>query len=245
MMHRNRRGDPHFEGTESEGGYLASTADLMIGLLFVFIILVVVLALEQRRQAIASKGLGDPRGMVTTQIGEELRLVLPNVRIDAASGVISLPEDVLFDIGKAELGTKGKEALFGAIGELTRALPCYVANQRMGIKCPHNPAGHEIDTIFVEGHTDNRPIARIGYDNTNLALDRARAVYAALVSGTALAGYRNVLNQPLFSFSAYADTRPLPQIDASDARNRRVDLKIVLTYRPLETYAPSLGIKLN
>lgn len=244
-MHRTYKHDSHLEGSESDGGYLASTADLMIGLLFVFIILVVVLALEQRRQAIASKGLGDPRGMVTTQIGEDLKTVLPTVRIDAASGVISLPEDVLFEMGKAELGAKGKDALIDAVAELTKALPCYVANKRMDIQCPLNPAGHEIETIFVEGHTDNRPITRIGYDNTNLALDRARAVHAALVSGTVLAEYRNTLNQPLFSFSAYADTRPLLKIDPSDARNRRVDLKIVLTYRPLEVYAPSLGIELH
>ena len=40
---------------EPDGGYLASASDLMIGLLFVFIILVVVLALEQQRQAVAAR----------------------------------------------------------------------------------------------------------------------------------------------------------------------------------------------
>ncbi len=164
--HRMNKHASDHDGAESEGGYLASTADLMIGLLFVFIILVVVLALEQRRQAIASKGLGDPRGMVTTQIGDELKTVLPNIRIDPASGIISLPEDVLFEIGKSELEDKGKMALSGAVNELTKALPCYVANRRMNSRCPHNPAGHEIDTIFVEGHTDNRPLVRHGYDVT-------------------------------------------------------------------------------
>ena len=77
-MLMTRRTAPAAPGAPArgEGGYLASASDLMIGLLFVFIILVVVLALEQRRQAIeieASKnelrGQADPRGKVTDTIG--------------------------------------------------------------------------------------------------------------------------------------------------------------------------------
>jgi flagellar motor protein MotB len=74
-------------------------------------------------------------------------------------------------------------------------------------------------------------MTRGAYDNTSLSLDRARAVHAALVEQSPLDGYRNRLAQPLFSFSAYADKRLLPGIDPTDARNRRVDLRIVLTYR--------------
>ena len=81
----------------------------MIGLLFVFIILVVVLALEQRRQqqAIDAQrkgvvGAGDPLIVVTGAIGGALKKVLPNVRVDEKTGVISLPEDVLFPRGSAD-----------------------------------------------------------------------------------------------------------------------------------------------
>lgn len=235
-------------GADSDGGYLASASDLMIGLLFVFIILVVVLALEQRRQQQAIEaeragllGAGDPRGRVTTAVGDGVRDALPGIRVDRESGVISLPEDVLFDIGSAELSTRGQAALAGAVRKLTVVLPCFVANQRTKQPCPDNQAGHEIDTIFIEGHTDNRPLIRPGYDNTKLSLDRAVAVQRALVQGSELQGYRNKAGQPLFSFSAYADTRPLKGTDPSDAKNRRVDLRIVLTYRPIEELIPGLA----
>ena len=103
--------------TESDGGYLASASDLMIGLLFVFIILVVVLALEQRRQQqvvedqrAAILRAGDPRGIVTTAIGKGIEAALPGIRVDPESGVISLPEDVLFALGSAELTPQGRGA---------------------------------------------------------------------------------------------------------------------------------------
>lgn len=226
---------------ESEGGYLASASDLMIGLLFVFIILVVVLALEQRRQQQVMEAqrdavlsAGDPRGIVTKAIEKGIKDALPGIRVDPESGVISLPEDVLFAVGSAELTPQGREALALASQGLTSVLPCFVASEMTSSgDCPDNRAGHQIETIFIEGHTDNRPLRRSGYDNINLSLDRARAVQAALVAGSELTGYRNKAGQPLFSYSAYADTRPLKGTDPSAGQNRRVDLRVVLTYRPI------------
>lgn len=228
---------PHAQPTseETEQGYLVSATDLMIGLLFVFIILVVVLALEQKRQQEAVMGLEDPRGTVTQQVGDGIKMALPGVRIDRESGVISLPEEVLFDLGSAQLKPQGHVALANAVRQLSALLPCYVANQRIGRSCGRsNPSGHEIDTIFIEGHTDNVPMKRQGYSNLKLSLDRAEAVQQALVQGTQLADYKNSAQQPLFSYSAYADNRPLKGLLPSDGRNRRVDLRIVLTYQPLK-----------
>ena len=91
---------------DGEGSYLASASDLMIGLLFIFIILVVVLALEQRRQEAelgAVKGAADPRASVTEVIGQALKDAKLDVRIDPASGVISLPSDTLFALGSSSL----------------------------------------------------------------------------------------------------------------------------------------------
>ncbi|MCK9988466.1 MAG: chemotaxis protein MotB [Azoarcus sp.] len=238
--------------TESEGGYLASASDLMIGLLFVFIILVVVLALEQRRQQQVMEAqrdavlrAGDPRGIVTKAIERGIKDALPGIRVDPESGVISLPEDVLFAVGSAELTPQGRGALALASQGLTGVLPCFVASEMTASRdCRDNRAGHQIETIFIEGHTDNRPLRRNGYDNINLSLDRARAVQAALVAGSALDVYRNKAGQPLFSYSAYADTRPLRGTDPSAGQNRRVDLRIVLTYRPIsEVLGDLMGLE--
>jgi chemotaxis protein MotB len=226
---------PAATASESESNYLASASDLMIGLLFVFIILVVVLALEQRRQEAVFNQTKDPRGAVVTELGGALAPALGgDIRIDPATGVISLPESLLFNIGKATLEPKGVEALRQAASALQAVLPCFVANQKAGhAECSQNPAGHQIDTIFIEGHTDSRPMSTPGYTNTNLSLDRAQAVHKVLVTETPLSRYRNKQNQPMFSFSAYADSRPIAGTDPTDSRNRRVDLRIVMTYRPI------------
>jgi flagellar motor protein MotB len=235
------------QGQESDGGYIASASDLMIGLLFVFIILVVVLALEQRRQQqeldaqrAGLVGAGDPLIAVTGTVGGMMEKVLPKVRVYPKTGVISLPEDVLFARGSAQLSDSGRQALELARVHLADAMQCYVDNQRAGVPCPGNPYGHEIETVFIEGHTDSVPFAGGGRDNFDLSLARARAVEQVLVLGGPLADYRNQAGQPVFSFSAYADKRPIPGTDPTDGANRRVDLRIVLSYKPIDELLPAL-----
>lgn len=230
---------------DTEQNYMASAADLMIGLLFVFIIMVAFLALQKKAEQEARArdqevraGNQDPRGMVTKAIGEEIRKSIPTVKVDPASGVITLPEDLLFDIGSSEL----KDSAFEKLGEtslkLGEVLKCFVANQRTRAYCTKkNPSEHEIETIFIEGHTDSRPMNRSG-GNIKLSLDRAISVNGALVQGTLLSGFRNKDSHPIFSYSAYADSRPLIKDDPTDGKNRRVDLRIVLTYRPPEIDNP-------
>ena len=240
--------------SEAEQSYLASAADLMIGLLFVFIIMVAFLALQKQAeqekiahekvaaQIASNKGKpnqvgADPRGAVTRAIGTEIEQSLHSIQISVESGVITLPEDLLFDLGSSELKSTAIERLSETSKKLSIVLKCFVANQRLGLNCPQNPLGHEIDTIFIEGHTDSRPMNRDG-GNTKLSLDRAISVSNALMQGSGLSEYKNNQGHPIFSYSAYADKRPLIKNDPSDGRNRRVDLRIVLTYRPTSIETP-------
>lgn len=241
-------GRPHTRaaGPEVEHSYLASAADLMIGLLFIFIIMVAFLALQkkseqaaaaakiaeiERKRATEILGLQDPRGRVTKAIGDKVRETLPNVTVDPRSGVISLPEDVLFDRGRSILKAGAPEKLKQVAGALAQVLPCYVASEAQRPGCTSVPDSDRIETIFIEGHTDNVPMNTPG-GNIQLSLDRSVSMNKALVSGTPLDRFRNDQQQPIFSYSAYADTRPIKGIDPSNGRNRRVDLRIVLTYRP-------------
>lgn len=249
MWVRRQHDDADAASADVEGGYIASASDLMIGLLFVFIILVVVLALEQRRQQhevdtqrAGLVGAGDPLIFVTGGIGNALRKVLPTIRVDPKTGVISLPEDALFARGSAKLSGGGREVLSHAADELAAAMPCFVDNQRANRSCPHNPYGHEIETVFIEGHTDSVPFDSGGRDNFDLSLARARAVEQVMVLNGPLAQFRNKAGQQVFSFSAYADKRPLPNTDPTDGVNRRVDLRIVLSYKPIEELIPALKI---
>lgn len=246
-VRRQQHQDTDAAAADVDGGYIASASDLMIGLLFVFIILVVVLALEQRRQQQAVDaqragvvGAGDPLIVVTGAVGTALRKALPNVRVDPKTGVISLPEDALFGRGSAQLSESGRQVLSSAADQLADAMPCFVDNQRGKRACPSNPYGHEIETVFIEGHTDSVPFASGGRDNFDLSLARARAVEQVMVLNGPLVNFRNKAGQQVFSFSAYADKRPLPNTDPTDGVNRRVDLRIVLSYKPIEELIPAL-----
>jgi len=237
MMWRQSTSSAQTRTSEGEQSYMASAADLMIGLLFVFIIMVAFLALQKKFEQEAREGDRDPRGSVTAAIGEQIRAELPNVRVDPASGVITLPEELLFDIGSSDLKATAVEKLEETSRKLEEVLRCFVANQKEKLPCEINPYGHQIDTIFIEGHTDSRPMNRPG-GNIKLSLDRAISVNGALVEGSPLEDFKNQNGESIFSYSAYADTRLLNKDDPTDGRNRRVDLRIVLTYRPNEMNAP-------
>jgi flagellar motor protein MotB len=240
MWSRPQRHDEH-SSNEGEQSYLASAADLMIGLLFVFIIMVAFLALQKKAEQEAREGDRDPRGTVTLAIGNEIKTTLNTVKIDPASGVITLPEELLFDSGSSILKDTAIQRLGETSNKLSDVLKCFVSNQRSSANCKNNPFGHEIETIFIEGHTDSLPMNRDG-GNTKLSLDRAISVNNAMVQGTPLTGFKNHQGHPIFSYSAYAENRPLIKNDPTDGRNRRVDLRIVLTYRPAGADTPIEGV---
>ena len=186
--------------------------------------------MQKKAEQEGRSGNLDPRGVVTAAIGEEIQKSLPTAKIDPASGVITLPEDLLFDVGSSVLKDSAEVKLIETSKKLGEVLKCFVANQRGNQDCKQNPYGHEIDTIFIEGHTDSRPMNTIG-GNIKLSLDRAISVNSILVKGTSLASFKNKDSHPIFSYSAYAESRPLIKDNPTDGRNRRVDLRIVLTYR--------------
>jgi len=240
MLILRRRQTELSKSESGEGGYLASASDLMIGLLFVFIILVVVLALEQRRkedEVEKIKGAADPRASVTAAIGQALQGSGIKVSVDETSGVISLPSDALFDLGESSLSPSAQSTIVGARSRLAEVLKCYVHSERAKqnqAACASNQGGHEIDTIFLEGHTDSRPMMRAGMDNVTLSFKRARAIHQLLLgSDSPLVNYKNHAEQPVFSYSAYGDTRLLAGMPGEDARNRRVDMRIVLKYQSI------------
>ena len=239
MLILKPRSAPSGRKEDGEGSYLASVSDLMIGLLFIFIILVVVLALEQRRQEAeldTVKGAADPRASVTEVIGQALKDAKLDVRVDPASGVISLPSDTLFALGSSSLSVTATQAIREARERLAVVLPCYVASERThvtGTQCAHNRGWHEIDTIFLEGHTDSVANTKPG-GNLGLSFDRARSIQLVLTGeGSPMAPFRNSAEQPIFSYSAYGADRLLPGIDGTAAQNRRVDLRIVLKYQSI------------
>jgi len=217
------------EASEAEeSGYLASASDLMVGLLFVFIIMVVILS--QRVEEVAQ---GEPHsvGTIIKQISQKMRDSDVPVEFNPESGVITLPADTLFPVGASVLSSEGALALDQARIAMNEILPCYIYSERRNrANCPPNPDEIEIETILIEGHTDSKPLKKGMYTNWHLGLDRARAVYDRLTLGPIL-DYSNERRIGVVGISSYADKRPNKRNPHDDSMNRRVELRFVLAFK--------------
>ena len=145
---------------------------------------------QEVQTALAGKGLGDK---VTYRL-EDRGLVLQIVT-----------DEVLFDLGKAELRPEGRAVLDG-LADALRGVP---------------------NRLAVEGHTDNQPINAFPFgSNWELSSYRATTVLRYLVE-------QKGLDRKRISAGGYGEERPLVPNDtpANRAKNRRVEI-VVLASAP-------------
>lgn len=224
MILLRRTVQPSDQPEEAEN-YLVSSSDLMIGLLFIFIILVVSLSVKIQKTG----ELEDPMGGLMSTLDGKAKQRSSSIKIDPKTGVITLHADGLFDTGKAILKTEGIQEILDIREDLAEIMPCYITYTQGKQDCLKNPTRATIETIFIEGHTDSKPMNHPLYNNWHLGLDRARAVYEVL-AGDGLSDYKNERGQPIFGFSSYGDDRLKDRVH--DEPNRRVELRFILSYQP-------------
>jgi chemotaxis protein MotB len=237
-----RRSEPH-----AGEGYLASSADLMIGILFIFIIMVVYLAVEIKRvQADNNSRSTDPVRSLVDEVGRRLLSNGVRAELDPDSGVISLPSDALFDSGRAVPKKEALEAITKTDAVLREILPCYVTSAPRGNRnCNQlNQRGVELETVMIEGHTDSDQYANDPTRNWHLGLDRARYIFEELGKGD-LGRFKNKKGQPILGVSSYADSRPSKfSASPSDpkAKDRRVELRFILSYQADDEKGPTSAV---
>lgn len=231
------------------GGQLISLSDLMAGLLFVFIVIVLVFAYklnkatEAREDAVKEfrSTQAIRRNMLET-IRENLeKHGITDIEINPETGVLSLREGILFPSGSTDLSIGGKEALSILALVLNDVLPCY-AGSYDSVRlpgCADGLANGSLEAVFVEGHTDSIPVSGANRyrDNWNLSTARAIAVFSEMtLRQPSLDALKNAASQPLFSISGYSDRRPYSGDRRSNltengrALNRRIDVRFVMTY---------------
>ena len=230
---------------KSGDSYLASVSDLMIGMLFIFIIMLMAFALNLRAaQAttdVQAQALHVENARLTEtdairrqmllEIQKSLRDQGIPVEVDLENGILRLPEALLFDSGSAQFRLDGQIAVERLRQALSTILPCYSSGAEAPLACPSIRRG-QLDSVFIEGHTDNVPVQTSEFkDNWDLSVARARVTYDALLVGSdILPNLRNLRGQPLFSMAAYGDTRPVAPNDSDENRkkNRRIDLRFIM-----------------
>jgi chemotaxis protein MotB len=236
---------------EDEGaGYLISVADMMSGLLLIFIITLVAFILNFQDAVQKQKKVTETQKEIVRKItnAEQIRSTLlitiktrleQNniiVEIDTEHGVLRLTEQaVLFESGAESLDDDNKNNL-KIIGQvLSELVPCYSATPPTGDMCgEYKSYKGKVDSIFIEGHTDNVPINSWRMeDNWVLSAKRAITAYRELVPNTILADIQNISGQPVFSVSGYGEGRPVEghsySVPTSDPVNRRIDMRFIMT----------------
>lgn len=219
-----------------------SFSDLMTALLAVFMLAAVALvfSLAQEQDALAealdeaeeAKARGDrfddmlstlsTAEQVRAEMVGEIRDALAargiHVEVDSSSSVLHVPVDLLgFDSGSSEIPPEQERNAL-VIGEVIAEV--LLKDDRYGL----------LDTVFVEGHTDDVPMDRLFGGNWGLSANRAISLWRLWEDGLpvdlgALTGHSG---ERLFSVSGYADTRPVNPVQVSDearAQNRRIDIR--------------------
>lgn len=240
---------------EEDENYFVSMTDMMVGILFIFIILLMVFALNFRQQTDVSedqiKRLQEAAQQADV-VADRLQTLQSEVRDEiAAINQSDLVRSELLQEIKGRLATEGLEVQVDEANgvlrlaenavrfpvdsaELTAIASSNVAKiaQVLGEVLPSYTAGGDnraalVETVFIEGHTDVT-----GDDERNWRLSTERAVNTyRLITQTqpALRELRNGSGNEVLSVSGYSSTRGVPDVSrtAYDV-HRRIDLRFVM-----------------
>ncbi|WP_278445135.1 OmpA/MotB family protein [Stutzerimonas kunmingensis] len=228
----------HDVAVDEENPYWMSFSDIMSALLVIFILASVILILQlmdiqqkleerqvQFEQEIEElKKAEQVRRTILDEAVEALRRRGIKVEVSENHTVLSIPNDLLgFDTGAYEIHS-AYQARALEIGK--------VINEVIS----RDDRVEFLDTIFIEGHTDNRPLQGfMGKGNWGLSTFRAISLWQfwgdALASEEQLSRLNNKDGKPLFSVSGYGETRPAVanQVTEDDfKRNRRIDIRFTI-----------------
>lgn len=246
MLADEDTGRPAEEGEN----YFVSMTDMMVGVLFVFIIMLMTFALDFRRttdvqedalkvaQEVAVR-LDDLERDVRSQItrldrtGQERRRLLVDIRgqlanegldvqVDEANGVLRLTEDaVRFATGRAELVDRNKENVGRIARVLARVLPKYVPCRAAAGAEPAGCRKPEGAAIETVFIEGHTDATGLDADNWQLSTARAVATYRELITVVpALRGLLNQNREEIVSVSGYAATRPIDARPVREAFDR-------------------------
>jgi len=230
---------------EAEESYFVSMTDMLVGLIFIFIILLMYFALSFKETTEVLLGADEVRDQILQELERDLKDQGVQVSLDLDTGVLRLPNEILFNKGDEAPTPEGDRAL-GILAEaLMGVLPCYTFSVDTAKPGACMATEHSIEALFIEGHTDSDKISggvRIR-DNWDLSVARATSTYRSIIAAepdleTLESGDASSRSaQSILSVAGYSDRRPIAKGDDEQAKsqNRRIDLRLVMrSPRPAE-----------
>jgi flagellar motor protein MotB len=222
---------------EEDEGYFVSMSDMLTGLLFVFIILLLFFAFQFRQTTEELTGANEARKALLKALEQELVAQKVDVEVDTDNGILRLRGVAMFEINDDRLTEEGRRSVRLVADALAKHLPCYTDTPDLGPFPCRRAEKQRVETLLIEGHTDaqRRGLGR----DTNIDLSAMRAIntYLALIEQQAILDAMQTRNptgtpQRIMSVSGYGPTRPLPGFQAPTPenfqRNRRIDLRFLM-----------------
>lgn len=228
------------ESTERGEGenYFVSMTDMMVGMLFIFIIMLMTFALlfqqktdEQQDKIVIAKEIARRLDELQNQIDQRIRQIDDEaalrqemlekikeelhkehiaVQISDLGTVLRFNEQaILFATNSSELDSEAQRKVSIIANVLAKVLPNYVACQPTRAVADCKLNGRaSLETVFIEGHTDSRPGTVV--DNWTLSASRASATYFAFAEAQpSLAQLKNSAGDDVLAISGYSSTRPV------------------------------------
>ena len=219
-------------GDGAPQNFLASVSDMMAGLLFIVMIVLMgfvyqALVLKENLTDLATDN-AKAREVILREIWDKLDNK-ELVTIDPDAGVLRLGKTI----------TTSQDNLREISLALEGVLVCYVSGQpKEDSQCKN--IHRRIEALFIEGHTDNVPLGRklmlqTGLkDNRELSTIRSVHTYNQMIKyAPKLATFKNEDGWPVISVSGYGSDRPVKghewDYQRSDPVNRRIDIRIIMT----------------
>lgn len=233
---------PQVPHTEEENPYWMSFSDMMAGILIIFILVCIFLVIKlneateiqyKKTNLIKYEIIKLTKSLETLHnIVDDIQIKLERlgVKVDITNDTIIIPETALsFDSNRYDINEKN-----------------IVAAKKIGQVLSEciSPFADDLETVFIEGHTDSYPSSVIK-GNWGLSAFRAISLWEFWTKktktktgldyenefGRSLDTMKNASGNPLFSVSGYAETRRLQPDESTDElrrQNRRINIRLVM-----------------
>ena len=203
----------------------------------------------------------ETRDHILQELEERLEEAGMSVEVFHEQGVLRLSDNAINFPSGSETPVRSHQINVGRLAQaLSEVVPCYVSSNRDSMiaqgqqneksiqsenlpsYCP-SPASSSpytceqqsypwlLETLLIEGHTDDVPVAksRRFRDNLELSSMRAATVYRMLLAcNPRIERLRNSSDVPVLSTSGYGYTRPATSDPELSDYNRRIDLRLLL-----------------